>query len=294
VPSDVVEFAQALARGDQETAVEIYAGPFLDGFFLPGASEFGRWVEEERDRLARRWREAVEALARRKSADGAPDAAALWRRLAAADPPNGRVAVELMRALDRAGDRAGALAHARVHGALLREEFHLPPDPDSRRSPGRSRAGRRRPSAAPRARDAGRLAGHAVHAGRGRRARAIARGRDVAGHAVRGGHAALAAHGGAARSGRRRRRVARRVGLVALTSSAVVAILANGRVRVAPRQGAVDRARVAAPRAPTLDPRRVVVAPLENGTGDSSLTAFGEMVADWTTQALATPRSSTS
>jgi TolB-like protein len=37
----------------------------------------------------------------------------------------------------------------------------------------------------------------------------------------------------------------------------------------------------------TLAPHRVVVAPLENRTGDPALATFGEMAADWTTQALA-------
>ncbi|MEO7986979.1 MAG: BTAD domain-containing putative transcriptional regulator, partial [Gemmatimonadales bacterium] len=37
---------------------------------------------------------------------------------------------------------------------------------------------------------------------------------------------------------------------------------------------------------PTLSARRVVVAPLENRTGDSSLTAFGDLSADWVAQGL--------
>jgi DNA-binding SARP family transcriptional activator len=52
VRTDVGEFEAALARGSQEAAVALYQGPFLDGFALPDALEFERWVDQERDRLA--------------------------------------------------------------------------------------------------------------------------------------------------------------------------------------------------------------------------------------------------
>jgi DNA-binding SARP family transcriptional activator len=47
VSSDVSEFAAAVSRGDDERAVALYNGPFLDGFFLSGADEFSRWVDRE-------------------------------------------------------------------------------------------------------------------------------------------------------------------------------------------------------------------------------------------------------
>src|SRR5688572_16558180 len=46
--ADVAEFRVALARGDSEAAAALYAGPFLDGFFLRGADRFERWVATER------------------------------------------------------------------------------------------------------------------------------------------------------------------------------------------------------------------------------------------------------
>src|SRR5688500_7321391 len=48
LPSDLNEFEEALARGNPDEAVRTYAGPFLDGFFLPEAVEFERWAEGER------------------------------------------------------------------------------------------------------------------------------------------------------------------------------------------------------------------------------------------------------
>jgi len=64
ISSDIAEFEEALTRGRLEDAVGRYAGPFLDGFRLPGAPEFDRWVEEERAGLAGSYAESLGKLAR--------------------------------------------------------------------------------------------------------------------------------------------------------------------------------------------------------------------------------------
>ncbi|HEU5049238.1 MAG TPA: BTAD domain-containing putative transcriptional regulator, partial [Gemmatimonadales bacterium] len=131
VASDVGEFERLLGEDRLEAAVAAYAGPFLDGFHLADSAEFEQWVDGERDRLAARFAEALERLAEtgeRASEWGA--AVGWWRRRAALEPGNGRVALRLMLALASAGDRAGALQHARVHAALLREEYDADPDPE--------------------------------------------------------------------------------------------------------------------------------------------------------------------
>ena len=72
LPSDVGQFEDAIARGEDETAVALYAGPFLDGFFVPESAELERWIEGERRRLADEYRRAaVERLA--ESAERAGD-----------------------------------------------------------------------------------------------------------------------------------------------------------------------------------------------------------------------------
>src|SRR5213083_2849484 len=43
ITSDIGTLEDALARGDPARAVAVYAGPFLDGFYLGGAAEFERW-----------------------------------------------------------------------------------------------------------------------------------------------------------------------------------------------------------------------------------------------------------
>ena len=128
---DATEFDAALARGDAAHAVALYHGPFLDGFRLPSAPEFERWADDERVALRHRLHAAVEGLALDADQRGAHgEAASWWRRRAADDPLNARVAVALMRALAAAGDRVGALRHAGVFEALMAEELELPPDRD--------------------------------------------------------------------------------------------------------------------------------------------------------------------
>jgi DNA-binding SARP family transcriptional activator/tetratricopeptide (TPR) repeat protein/TolB-like protein len=126
---DTIEFDDALKEGDFERAIELYAGPFLDGFFVPRAAEFERWVEVERAALALEYARALERTAAAAGMHGDHGAAAeLWRRLAATDPLNGRVALSVMTALVAAGDVNGALQHARLHEALVDQELGLPPD----------------------------------------------------------------------------------------------------------------------------------------------------------------------
>ena len=142
VRCDVVDFEDALDRRDPQGAVALYDGPFLDGFFVSDADEFERWATGERDRLERRYREAVEFLASEAGTRGDARAAAdWWRMLAARDPFDGRVARSLMESLVAAGDRAGALQHARSYETLLREELDAAPDPEMVRSVERLRDG---------------------------------------------------------------------------------------------------------------------------------------------------------
>ena len=127
--SDVADFETAFDAREWRHAVELYAGPFLDGFYLPDATEFDHWMETERRQYARAAAKAIEALAVEAGDAGrVTDAVDWWQRLAALAPDESRVAVELMRAMERAGNRAGAIRHAQVHGALLRDVLGLEPD----------------------------------------------------------------------------------------------------------------------------------------------------------------------
>jgi TolB-like protein/DNA-binding SARP family transcriptional activator/Tfp pilus assembly protein PilF len=130
LPCDAVDFRNAMAAGDFQRAVELYAGPLLDGFFIPDADEFERWSSGMRDELAAEHARALEALAQAaEQAGDATTAARWWRRRAAADPLSSRVTLRLMEALARTGDRGEAIRHARAHERLLENELGAAPDP---------------------------------------------------------------------------------------------------------------------------------------------------------------------
>ena len=124
ITSDLTELRDALADGNLEAALTLYAGPFLDGFYLAGADTFERWVSTERDRVARTASQALQKLAHHKEAQGfCREAVDVWRRLTQIEPLGAQAAIGLMRSLESAGERAAALQHARNYELLIREEF---------------------------------------------------------------------------------------------------------------------------------------------------------------------------
>jgi DNA-binding SARP family transcriptional activator/tetratricopeptide (TPR) repeat protein/TolB-like protein len=148
--SDASEFSAAVSRGDDARAVAWYQGPFLDGFHVPGADEFSRWVERERTALAHDHLRSLEALARASLARGsAPEALSWWRRIAALDPLNARFTIGLMEALVASGDRAGAIKQSHVYHLLVEQELDLPPDKEVMALAERLRAGADAPNAVP-------------------------------------------------------------------------------------------------------------------------------------------------
>src|ERR1051325_3677900 len=63
VGSDVEDFAAHVEHGEHALAVALYAGPFLDGFFLSGSSEFEFWVSQQRQAFVGSARAALSAIA---------------------------------------------------------------------------------------------------------------------------------------------------------------------------------------------------------------------------------------
>jgi DNA-binding SARP family transcriptional activator len=129
--TDVGAFLEAVDGGRLEEAVSLYAGPFLDGFFLPDAVEYEPWMESERDRLAGMYRAALERLIAEAQQRGGEQAAVQWwRRLAVHDRYSASVALGLMRALAANGDAAGAIRYARAYATLVEGDLELPPSED--------------------------------------------------------------------------------------------------------------------------------------------------------------------
>ncbi len=140
IESDAGQFLDALDAGELETAVGLYGGPFLDGFYASGAPEFERWAESERQRFAEAYASALERLAQQAEAASDYRRAVEWRRcLHSQDPYNSRYAVGLMEALARSGDPANAIQIAQEHERLLQEELDAEPVPEVLELAGRLR-----------------------------------------------------------------------------------------------------------------------------------------------------------
>jgi DNA-binding SARP family transcriptional activator/TolB-like protein len=126
---DVPELERAMETGDFERAVELYGGPFLDGFYIAGAAEFEQWASGQRTLLDQQVVDALGKLATDAESAGRIRAAIPWRqRQALMRPLDSDIAMDLMRTMAAAGDRAGAIRHAQAHANMLREQLELPPD----------------------------------------------------------------------------------------------------------------------------------------------------------------------
>ena len=129
LPCDVLDVETAVTRDRHETVVDLYDGPFLDGFHLKDAPEFEHWADGQRARFASIYATSLEKLALAHERNGQwREAVAIWRKLSAVDPARADVALRLMRALDAAGDRPGAIRHAEIHAELRNKDFGLDPD----------------------------------------------------------------------------------------------------------------------------------------------------------------------
>ncbi len=128
VASDLADHADAVMADDADRAVALYAGPFLDGFAVPGAGEFERWADAERVRRSQAHARALDRFAAAAAARG-DDAGAvrLWQARVALDPLDTTAALAFLGALAAAGNPAEALRAARVHEALVRNELDGPP-----------------------------------------------------------------------------------------------------------------------------------------------------------------------
>jgi TolB-like protein/DNA-binding SARP family transcriptional activator/tetratricopeptide (TPR) repeat protein len=129
LPSDVGRFLEAIGADELQRAVALYRGPFLDGFFLDGASGFSAWADDRRTELERFHRHALQRLAAELEATGdLPSTAKVLNALVVAERYGGRSTLSLMRVLAASGDREGALHAARAHELILRGELEAEPD----------------------------------------------------------------------------------------------------------------------------------------------------------------------
>jgi len=124
VLNDIHTFETSLDRGELEEAVELYRGPFLDGFHLRASNDFEDWRNAEARRIGQRFEGALEELAGRAEAEREfQNAVGFWERLSAHDPLNTRFRIGWMEALAAAGDPGNAIQLGEDHARLLEEDL---------------------------------------------------------------------------------------------------------------------------------------------------------------------------
>jgi DNA-binding SARP family transcriptional activator/TolB-like protein len=130
---DAVQLKSAVLRGDFASALELYRGDFLEGFFLDDVPEFEHWVDNTRNELRESAAGAARTLAEQSERSGNPDLALHWSRRALSHAPYDEAEMRrALRLLDRSGDRAGALDAYHRFARRLREDLEIDPSPATR------------------------------------------------------------------------------------------------------------------------------------------------------------------
>jgi serine/threonine-protein kinase len=129
---DAVEFREKLEVGDLEGALELYRGDVLEGFFLPGCSEFERWMEAERERFRRMAADAAWAVAHRfLEAGRITDGERMGQRALSLVGTDENEARRFLEELARAGDRAAAVRFYDQFAQGLRNFLGLEPSAET-------------------------------------------------------------------------------------------------------------------------------------------------------------------
>ena len=144
---DLTDFTSHESAGEWGAAAALVGGPLLEGFGVPGESEFEDWLVAERGQWERR---AVSALVRAAeqalASGGTAGATALAERAAGLAPTSGQAATVLLRALALSGNRTEALSRFAAFSEGLLSRLNLTPDADITALADRIRKGRLGPA----------------------------------------------------------------------------------------------------------------------------------------------------
>jgi DNA-binding SARP family transcriptional activator len=125
---DLWDFDAALEEGRYETAVELYGGPFLEGFQRKAGRELEGWIEAENERIWGGLKTAYHALVTGARQEGRPERAARHARgYVQLNPLDERAQVALIGSLLEAGDQVAAYRAYERYRTLLREELGAEP-----------------------------------------------------------------------------------------------------------------------------------------------------------------------
>ncbi len=124
---------ETMSAAELRRLTELYGGPFLGGFSLPGRPEFENWVTRERERRERLYLEALSALVEREAAQGEYDQAILHaRRYLEVDDLSEEMHRRLIRLYAATGDRKAASRQFERCVAVLERELGVSPLPETR------------------------------------------------------------------------------------------------------------------------------------------------------------------
>jgi len=262
---DAWAFDQAADSGDLVSAVELYGGRLLNGFYVDDWPEFEHWLDNERMHYHRRAVDVAMRLASSLEADGEAEQAAACLRKATRWAPNDEaIAAKLIELLAGLGHRAVAIQHYESFSARLSRDLDLEPSVDLSRLVQNLRAtnGPNGPET-----DAGK-------SDREERADSVDFDGSVSVDGGQPGHrgprpppeSRVVSPGS---RGRRPWLWAACIGALLLGAAAAIRLLS-------PQAGVA-----------VVEARRVLVVPASNGTGDPSLYPIGSATADWLATGLA-------
>jgi predicted ATPase/DNA-binding SARP family transcriptional activator len=148
--SDTLAFDKAATEALRErrtdlltAAVQLYRGPFLNGFALPAAAEYEEWASEERQALERRYLDALTALIEAHAQAGnLPAAIENAQRYLATDDLAEDVHRRLIELYAAAGDRVAAMRQFERCIVVLERELGVSPLPETRAAYEAARDGR--------------------------------------------------------------------------------------------------------------------------------------------------------
>ena len=157
---DAATFEDLLDAGLVAEALAVYGGDLLPGFFVPGAPEFERWLDDERRRLRGRASSSAWAHAAICAERGHSEDAVRWaKRATSLAPDDEQLLRRALTLLAERGDIAGALREYDTFARRLQTEYEATPSAETtalvdrlrRRGPGQVGVAR------PATRDEGRL-----------------------------------------------------------------------------------------------------------------------------------------
>ena len=133
VALDVEELEALAGAGDEAAAARLIVGPFLEGFSIPGASEFDDWMSAQRRHWQRRSVDVLVSLSTKAAAAGDVATAEGTAQRALELDEHAELALRaLMRALELGGKRASALTELAAFAERLKRDVGSDLDAETR------------------------------------------------------------------------------------------------------------------------------------------------------------------